>query len=71
MGMWCGSWFCLAKPTDLVVLVWETDTFFTALDLQEYCRLGKKNLSEKGLNYAADNTVAVDHGCMFEFFFFF
>lgn len=45
------------------MLVWEIDTFFTGLYLQEYCGLGRKDLPEKGLNYAADNTAAVDHGC--------
>jgi len=46
------------------VLVWKIDTFFTALYLQEYCGFGIKNLPEKRLNYAADNTAAVDHRCV-------
>lgn len=71
IGMWCGSWFCLAKPSVLVMLVWKVGTSFTTLCLQESCGLGRKNLPETGLNSAADNAAAVDHGCESDYFLFF
>lgn len=72
IGMWCHSWFGLAKPSVLVMLVWKVGAFFITLCLQEYCGLGRKNLPEEGLNSSADNAAAaVDHGCKSDYFFFF
>lgn len=69
-GVCCGSWFCLAEPSVLVMLVWKVGTSFTTLCLQEYSGLGRKNLPGKGLNSAADNAAAVDHGCKSDYFSF-
>lgn len=71
IGNWCGSWFCLAKPSVLVMLVWKVGVYFITLCLLEYCGLGRKNLPEKGLNSAANNATAVDHGCKSDYFLFF